>query len=43
MDINEHDDYYKSYFRDNSNSLDEESNEEKINDNKINSKGNFFF
>ena len=43
MDINEHDDYYKYYFKDTSNSLDEESNEEKINDNKINSKGNISF
>ena len=43
MDINEHEDYYKYYFKDTSNSLDEESNEEKINDNKINSKGNISF
>ena len=43
MDINEHDDYYKYYFKDTSNSLDEESNEEKMNDNKINSKGNISF
>jgi hypothetical protein len=43
MDINEHDDYYKYYFKDTSNSLDEESNEERISDNKINSKGNISF
>ena len=43
MDINEHDDYYKYYFKDTSNSLDEESNEEKISDNKINSRSNISF